>query len=409
MPSKKKKYNARFPPVSTWQSPAGVGSAPGRQRPTSRWGGGRAAVFGGLDAPPPPCPPRVRVPRPFSPGMPLTPPACPSGTEATGSELCSPTCRRGSRRSCRRTKRLGRWRRQCLSSSVSCRGPAGSRGVGEGGSRSPSPARAFSLTPLSPGARALPRVAVEEGLPGDPVPKRQDHDHIPPVSDGAGAGSSRTEGGRAWIAREVGGGRDSSEAPDWWRRVWASRQREPPEQRRADPGVVMGPGLQSVIRGPLLSLAEGLGVWAPLEGQPLPTSSRKQCIELEQQFDFLKDLVASVPDMQGDGEDNHMDGEKGPRRGRKPGSGGRKNGGMGTKSKDKKLSGTDSEQEDESEDTDTDGEEETSQPPPQASHPPAHFQSPPTPFLPFASTLPLPPAPPGPSAPDAEDEEDYDS
>lgn len=41
---------------------------------------------------------------------------------------------------------------------------------------------------------------------------------------------------------------------------------------------------------------------------------RKQCIELEQQFDFLKDLVASVPDMQGDGEDNHMDGDKGPRR-----------------------------------------------------------------------------------------------
>lgn len=72
---------------------------------------------------------------------------------------------------------------------------------------------------------------------------------------------------------------------------------------------------------------------------------RKQCIELEQQFDFLKDLVASVPDMQGDGEDNHMDGEKGPRRGRKPGSSGRKNGGTGSKSKDKKLSGTDSEQE----------------------------------------------------------------
>jgi hypothetical protein len=41
---------------------------------------------------------------------------------------------------------------------------------------------------------------------------------------------------------------------------------------------------------------------------------RKQCIELEQQFDFLKDLVASVPDMQGDGEDNHVDGDKGPRR-----------------------------------------------------------------------------------------------
>lgn len=109
---------------------------------------------------------------------------------------------------------------------------------------------------------------------------------------------------------------------------------------------------------------------------------RKQCIELEQQFDFLKDLVASVPDMQGDGEDNHVDGDKGPRRwvaktrytsgeghkgwgwlgvnqeesprgrwtvpsrrGRKPGSSGRKNGGTGSKGKDKKLSGTDSEQE----------------------------------------------------------------
>ncbi|XP_046499964.1 dr1-associated corepressor isoform X3 [Equus quagga] len=148
----------------------------------------------------------------------------------------------------------------------------------------------------------------------------------------------------------------------------------------------------------------------------MTTSHLKQCIELEQQFDFLKDLVASVPDMQGDGEDNHVDGDKGARRwtlpsrrGRKSGSGGRKNGGMGSKGKDKKLSGTDSEQEDESEDTDTDGEEETPQAAPQASHPPAHFQSPPTPFIPFASTLPLPPAPPGPSAPDAEDEEDYDS
>ncbi|KAK1335566.1 hypothetical protein QTO34_003356 [Cnephaeus nilssonii] len=106
----------------------------------------------------------------------------------------------------------------------------------------------------------------------------------------------------------------------------------------------------------------------------MTTSHLKQCIELEQQFDFLKDLVASVPDMQGDGEDNHMDGDKGARRGRKPGNSSRKNGGMGSKGKDKKLSGTDSEQEDESEDTDTDGEEETPQAPPQASHPPAHFQ-----------------------------------
>lgn len=97
----------------------------------------------------------------------------------------------------------------------------------------------------------------------------------------------------------------------------------------------------------------------------LPTSSRKQCIELEQQFDFLKDLVALVPHMLGDGEDNHMHGDKGPRRGQKPGNRDRKNGGMGSKGKDKKLSGTDSEQENESEDTDTDGEEETPQQPAQ--------------------------------------------
>lgn len=43
---------------------------------------------------------------------------------------------------------------------------------------------------------------------------------------------------------------------------------------------------------------------------------RKHCIELEQQFDFLKDLVATVPDMQGEGEENHTEGggEKVPRR-----------------------------------------------------------------------------------------------
>ncbi|KAM3590611.1 uncharacterized protein V6R79_012563 [Siganus canaliculatus] len=90
----------------------------------------------------------------------------------------------------------------------------------------------------------------------------------------------------------------------------------------------------------------------------MTTSHLKQCIELEQQFDFLKDLVATVPDMQGEGEENHTEGggEKVPRRGRKPGSG-RKNGGAGTKGKDKKLSGTESEQEDDSEDSETEGEE----------------------------------------------------
>ncbi|XP_028917372.1 dr1-associated corepressor isoform X1 [Ornithorhynchus anatinus] len=139
----------------------------------------------------------------------------------------------------------------------------------------------------------------------------------------------------------------------------------------------------------------------------MTTSHLKQCIELEQQFDFLKDLVASVPDMQGDGEDNHVDGDKGTRRGRKSGSG-RKNGGAGGKGKDKKQSGTDSEQEDDSEGTETDGEEETAPLPPQAGRPPPpRFQSPPTPFLPFTSTLPLPPPPPAPAA--ADEEEDYDS
>ncbi|XP_060887073.1 dr1-associated corepressor [Labrus mixtus] len=92
----------------------------------------------------------------------------------------------------------------------------------------------------------------------------------------------------------------------------------------------------------------------------MTTSHLKQCIELEQQFDFLKDLVATVPDMQGEGEENHTEGgEKVSRRGRKPGSG-RKNGGAGSKGKDKKLSGTESEQEqyDSSEDSETDGDEE---------------------------------------------------
>ncbi|KAM6949380.1 dr1-associated corepressor [Aplochiton taeniatus] len=95
----------------------------------------------------------------------------------------------------------------------------------------------------------------------------------------------------------------------------------------------------------------------------MTTSHLKQCIELEQQFDFLKDLVAAVPDMQGEGEENHTEGgggggtEKMTRRGRKPGTG-RKNGGTGSKGKDKKLSGTESEQEDDSEDTETDEDEE---------------------------------------------------
>ncbi|XP_060125552.1 dr1-associated corepressor isoform X2 [Zootoca vivipara] len=150
------------------------------------------------------------------------------------------------------------------------------------------------------------------------------------------------------------------------------------------------------------------------------TSPGKQCIELEQQFDFLKDLVASVPDMQGDAEDNLMEGEKVSRRGRKPGTG-RKNGGPG-KGRDPKQSGTDSEQEDETEDSESNGEEEVSHiaPPvrpamhlPTVPAPYLHFTSPPIPAIPLPvaapmGTVPVAP-PPAPLASAQEDEEDYDS
>uniref|UniRef100_A0A3Q2SXN4 Dr1-associated corepressor n=1 Tax=Fundulus heteroclitus TaxID=8078 RepID=A0A3Q2SXN4_FUNHE len=106
----------------------------------------------------------------------------------------------------------------------------------------------------------------------------------------------------------------------------------------------------------------------------MTTSHLKQCIELEQQFDFLKDLVAAVPDMQGEGEENHTEGggEKVPRRGRKPGSG-RKNGGAGSKGKDKKLSGTESEQEVGHWSRDG-AEREAGGPPVRHSHPPEHHR-----------------------------------
>uniref|UniRef100_A0A8D0KMQ9 Dr1-associated corepressor n=1 Tax=Salvator merianae TaxID=96440 RepID=A0A8D0KMQ9_SALMN len=153
----------------------------------------------------------------------------------------------------------------------------------------------------------------------------------------------------------------------------------------------------------------------------MTTSHLKQCIELEQQFDFLKDLVASVPDMQGDAEDNHLEGEKVSRRGRKPGSG-RKNGGPG-KGRDPKQSGTDSEQEDDSEDSESNGEDGVSQTAPPG-RPATHLSTAAAPYLQFTSapvsTIPLPVAapvgavpvlpPPAPLAPAQEnEEEDYDS
>lgn len=64
-------------------------------------------------------------------------------------------------------------------------------------------------------------------------------------------------------------------------------------------------------RGQRVGVAAGRGPPSPA---PCPAPRRKQCIELEQQFDFLKDLVAAVPDMQGEGDEPHGEGERGPRR-----------------------------------------------------------------------------------------------
>ncbi|KAM4611192.1 LOW QUALITY PROTEIN: dr1-associated corepressor-like, partial [Discoglossus pictus] len=146
----------------------------------------------------------------------------------------------------------------------------------------------------------------------------------------------------------------------------------------------------------------------------MTTSHLKQCIELEQQFDFLKDLVATVPDMQGRREDNHTEGERVSRRGRKPGSS-RKNGGSAMKGKEKKQSETDSEQEDDSEGTETDGEEEMCITPTTANQSHVTFQSPQAPpFVHFHSGAALPPVLPAMPAPmppagSKDEEEDYDS
>ncbi|KAG9475342.1 dr1-associated corepressor [Eleutherodactylus coqui] len=149
----------------------------------------------------------------------------------------------------------------------------------------------------------------------------------------------------------------------------------------------------------------------------MTTSHLKQCIELEQQFDFLKDLVATVPDMQGENEDNHTEGDRGSRRGRKPGSS-RKNGGTNMKGKDKKQSETDSEQEEDSEGSETEGEEEMCPATAASIQSQASFQStPPAPsFLHFQSVPVMPsahaalPAMPAPSLPaGCDEEEDYDS
>ncbi|KAJ6654204.1 hypothetical protein lerEdw1_007301 [Lerista edwardsae] len=152
----------------------------------------------------------------------------------------------------------------------------------------------------------------------------------------------------------------------------------------------------------------------------MTTSHLKQCIEFEQQFDFLKDLVAAVPDMQGDAEENHLEGEKVSRRGRKPG-GGRKNGSAAGKGRDPKQSGTDSEQEDDSEDSESNGEEEMPPTTPPV-RPTTHLPTAPAPYFtspPPVSAIPLPVSaptgampvvpPPAPAPAQDDEEEDYDS
>ncbi|CAL8377467.1 dr1-associated corepressor [Gadus morhua] len=135
----------------------------------------------------------------------------------------------------------------------------------------------------------------------------------------------------------------------------------------------------------------------------MTTSHLKQCIELEQQFDFLKDLVAAVPDMQGEGEENHTESgagaDKVPRRGRKPGSGRKNGGGASSKGKEKKLSGTESEQEDDSEDSETDGDEEDGSQ--SSTNMASRFHSPDAPpqYLHMANMAAVAPAP-APSMPD---------
>ncbi|XP_078458569.1 dr1-associated corepressor isoform X1 [Lampetra planeri] len=168
----------------------------------------------------------------------------------------------------------------------------------------------------------------------------------------------------------------------------------------------------------------------------MTTSHLKQCIEAEQQFDFLKDLVSSVPDVQGETEETNADGEKVVKRGRplairdrefcrdvRRGGPGRKNSngersGVGAKSKDKKQSESDSDQEEGSEETVSEDEDE------EASHSSADkagnmanlagASAPGCRFFPLpvpSVAMPTPPVarPPPAADGDDDDDEDYDS
>lgn len=117
---------------------------------------------------------------PPSLGVPLCCPQPPAGTPAAASELC-PLPSAGADQEDHADGRRD-WEGGGCSAChhlYPARGLAGLRGVGRDFG---TPLLGFSLTPLSAGARTLPGVPVEEGLPGDPVSKCQNHDHVPPVS-----------------------------------------------------------------------------------------------------------------------------------------------------------------------------------------------------------------------------------
>lgn len=141
-------------------------------------------MLGGPDAPPPSRPsPHRCPPPPFSRDTPLASPTLFSGIKVTGPELSasSPGADQEDNADGRRDWKGGGG---CACHHLYPVGGWPGRGVwGREAARGGwNPTPAFSLTALSPGAGALPGVAFEEGLPGDPVPKRQDHDHIPFVS-----------------------------------------------------------------------------------------------------------------------------------------------------------------------------------------------------------------------------------
>uniref|UniRef100_UPI00358FD011 dr1-associated corepressor n=1 Tax=Myxine glutinosa TaxID=7769 RepID=UPI00358FD011 len=152
----------------------------------------------------------------------------------------------------------------------------------------------------------------------------------------------------------------------------------------------------------------------------MTTSHFKQCIESEQQYDFLKDLVAGLPDMQGDREEAGNEGDKSIKRVKRLGVWRRNaNGGGAGKVKDKQ-SESDTDQEEDYEETMSEDEVDeathsgVSRPTDLPASPPNSSPVPPQPplhcrFFPLPSTgLPMPAVPMS-KTPTDDDDEDYDS